>query len=247
LEFRHVGFAYADNLPKVINDLSFTARSGQCIAVVGRSGGGKSTLVSLIPRFYEIDEGEILLDGHDIRELTLASLRKQIALVSQKVTLFNESVYHNIAYGNLEAATPEKVREAARMAFADDFIEKLPEGYNTQVGQDGVQLSGGQRQRIAIARALMKDAPIIIMDEATSALDNESEAMIQKALEGIRGNKTLIVIAHRLSTIENADQILVVDGGRIIEQGTHAQLMAENGYYTRLHNSAELEDPVDKV
>lgn len=247
ISFRDVSFSYEEKTEKVLDNVSFDAQSGQSIALVGRSGGGKSTLVSLIPRFYEIESGEILLDGCNIKSLTLDNLRQQIALVSQKVTLFNESIYHNIAYGNLDGATPEKVREAARMAFADDFIDKLPDGYNTQIGQDGIQLSGGQRQRIAIARALMKDAPIIIMDEATSSLDNESEAMIQKALQGIRGNKTLIIIAHRLSTIENADQILVINQGKIVEQGKHESLMAQNAYYTRLHNSAELESSVDKV
>ena len=239
ISFKQVGFSYANGLPKVIDDISFEAKSGECIALVGRSGGGKSSLVSLIPRFYELNDGVIEIDGENIHDLSLKSLRTQIALVSQKVTLFNASVYHNIAYGDLENATPEKVEQAARMAFAHDFIDKLPEGYNTQVGQDGVQLSGGQRQRIAIARALMKDAPIIIMDEATSALDNESESMIQKALEGVRGNKTLIVIAHRLSTIENADKILVIDHGKIVEQGKHDELLAKGGFYAKLHSSSE--------
>jgi subfamily B ATP-binding cassette protein MsbA len=220
-----------------LQNVSFEVKPGQTIALVGRSGGGKSSLVSLLPRFYEINEGSIEIDGHDIRELKLESLREQIALVSQKVTLFNNSVYHNIAYGNLEKASRESVEAAAKMAYAHEFITRLDQGYDTQVGQDGIQLSGGQRQRIAIARALLKEAPIIIMDEATSALDNESEAMIQKALENIQGSKTLIVIAHRLSTIEKADNILVVDGGRIVEQGKHEELLSKNGFYTRLAKS----------
>lgn len=241
VSFQHVNFAYADNLPQVLTDINFEAKSGQTIALVGRSGGGKSSLVSLIPRFYDLKEGEILLDGINIKELTLENLRKQIALVSQKVTLFNNSIYHNIAYGDLENATPESVKRAAKMAYADEFIEKLENAYDTQVGQDGIQLSGGQRQRIAIARALLKNAPIIIMDEATSALDNESEAMIQKALENIRGNKTLIVIAHRLSTIENADKILVVNEGHIVEMGNHSELLQKNGFYARLHAKKDFE------
>lgn len=242
VSFRQVNFAYADDLPCVLKNINFEARSGQTIAIVGRSGGGKSTLVSLIPRFYDVKEGEILLDGINIKELTLENLRQQIALVSQKVTLFNNSIYHNIAYGDLQNATPESVKLAAKMAYADEFIQKLENGYDTQVGQDGIQLSGGQRQRIAIARALLKNAPIIIMDEATSALDNESETMIQKALEGIRGNKTLIVIAHRLSTIENADKILVVDDGCIVEAGNHAELLQANGFYARLHAKKDFEN-----
>ncbi len=237
ITFKGVSFAYAENLPKVLQEVSFEVKAGQTIALVGRSGGGKSSMVSLLPRFYEVSEGKIEIDGQDIKTLTLASLRHHIALVSQKVTLFNNTVYHNIAYGNLENATREKVEQAAKLAYAHDFISALEHGYDTQVGQDGIQLSGGQRQRIAIARALMKEAPIIIMDEATSALDNESEAMIQKALEGIRGNKTLMVIAHRLSTIEKADKILVIDQGRIVEQGKHEELLARNGFYARLANS----------
>jgi subfamily B ATP-binding cassette protein MsbA len=239
LSFENVSFSYNEILPNVLSDISFKASPGQTIAMVGRSGGGKSSLVSLIPRFYEINQGKILIDGEDIKNLSLESLRKQIALVSQKVTLFNDTIYHNIAYGDLENANLETVKSAAKMAFADKFIENLEKGYDTQVGQDGVQLSGGQRQRIAIARALLKDAPIIIMDEATSALDNESEAMIQKAIEGIRGNKTMIVIAHRLSTIENADRILVIDEGNIVEQGNHIQLLQAKGFYARLHSKED--------
>jgi subfamily B ATP-binding cassette protein MsbA len=237
ISFKNVSFSYGESQLFVIDDISFEAKAGETIALVGRSGGGKSSLVSLIPRFYEIDKGSVMLDGTDITELTLENLRSQIALVSQKVTLFNSSIYHNIAYGDLEQASEEQVKQAARMAYADKFIEALPEGYQTEVGQDGVQLSGGQRQRIAIARALLKNAPVIIMDEATSALDNESESMIQKALEGIRGDKTLIVIAHRLSTVENADKILVIDGGKLVEQGNHSELLAQNGFYARLYNS----------
>ncbi len=235
--FENVSFAYKDDGEDVVKNVSFEAKAGECVALVGRSGGGKSSLVGLIPRFYEINKGKILLDGEDIRDLTLESLREQVALVSQKVTLFNDSIYHNIAYGDLKNATQTSVEAAAKLAFADQFISKLDEAYDTQVGQDGIQLSGGQRQRIAIARALLKDAPVIIMDEATSALDNESEAMIQKALEGVRGKKTMIVIAHRLSTVENADRILVLDNGEIVESGTHKTLIEKQGYYARLHNS----------
>lgn len=240
IEFRHVSFSYGDDMPRVLDDISFTAKAGETIALVGRSGGGKSSLVSLIPRFYEISEGEILLDGINIKELKLSNLRSHIALVSQKVMLFNNSVYHNIAYGDLANANEESVKNAARMAYAEHFIEQLPQGYQTIVGQDGIQLSGGQRQRIAIARALLKNSSIIIMDEATSALDNESEAMIQRALENIQGNRTLIVIAHRLSTIENADRILVIDQGKIVEQGKHQELLQRNGVYARLHRNHEL-------
>lgn len=235
LEFKNVSFAYAEDAEPVLKNISFSAEPGQTIAIVGRSGGGKSTLVSLLPRFFDVQSGQILLDGHDIKNLSLESLRSQISIVSQKVMLFNESIYHNIAYGDLQNANAERVYAAAKMAFANEFIEKLPLGFNTPVGQDGVQLSGGQRQRVAIARALLKNSPIIIMDEATSALDNESESMIQSALEAIRGNKTLIVIAHRLSTIENADQILVIDEGEIVERGNHQFLLAKDGFYAALH------------
>ncbi len=240
LEFRHVSFSYGEGLPNVLSDITFTANEGETIALVGRSGGGKSSLVSLVPRFYEISEGEILLDDINIKELKLSNLRSHIALVSQKVTLFNNSVFHNIAYGDLANANEKNVKKAAQMAYADHFIEDLPEGYQTIVGQDGIQLSGGQRQRIAIARALLKSSSVIIMDEATSALDNESEAMIQKALEDIQGNRTLIVIAHRLSTIESADRILVIDQGRIVEQGKHMELLDKNGVYAKLHRNHEL-------
>jgi subfamily B ATP-binding cassette protein MsbA len=210
--------------------------AGETIALVGQSGSGKTTLVSLIPRFYNHGEGQILLDGVDVNDYTLDNLRSHIALVSQNVTLFNDSVYNNIAYGALAESTPEQVRAAAKAAHALEFIEQLPEGFETSIGDEGVMLSGGQRQRLAIARALLKNAPILILDEATSALDTESERHIQDALEEVMKGRTTFVIAHRLSTIENADRILVMDKGQIVEQGDHDQLLALNGRYSQLHS-----------
>jgi subfamily B ATP-binding cassette protein MsbA len=204
---------------------------------VGSSGSGKSTLVSLIPRFYNYDGGRILLDGEELRDYSLANLRSQIALVSQQVTLFNDSVYNNIAYGELANKSEADVRAAAQAAYALDFIESLPQGFATLIGDDGVMLSGGQRQRIAIARALLKNAPILILDEATSALDTESERYIQKALETAMRGRTTFVIAHRLSTVENADRILVLEKGQVVEMGTHQSLLAAKGRYAFLYNS----------
>ena len=235
VEYRHVGFAYDLDKGQVLQDVSFLAEPGQTVAFVGRSGSGKTTLVNLLPRFYEPNNGQILLDGLDVRELELASLRRQIALVSQQVTLFNDTVANNIAYGSLNGAGQADIERAAEAAHALDFIRRLPQGFDTPVGENGVLLSGGQRQRIAIARAILKNAPILILDEATSALDTEAEQHIQAALENLMQHSTTLVIAHRLSTIEQADCILVMDQGRIIERGTHAQLLAQGGVYAGLH------------
>jgi subfamily B ATP-binding cassette protein MsbA len=217
-----------------LDDVSFTVGSGTTIALVGASGGGKSTLSSLISRFYGIDSGSITLDGIDINALTLASLRSHIALVSQDIVLLNDTVHANIAFGLSRNIDAKKVQEAAVAAHAWEFIAQLPQGLNTVIGENGSTLSGGQRQRIAIARALLKNAPFLILDEATSALDTESERLVQVALATLMQNRTTLVIAHRLSTIERADQILVLDQGRIVETGTHATLLQANGYYANL-------------
>ena len=235
LEVRNLSFVYPQTDKKVLDDISFVAEPGQMVALVGRSGSGKSTLANLIPRFYDHSDGEILLDGVEIGQLPLQTLRRHIALVTQQVSLFNDTVFNNIAYGDLANKTEDEVRAAAEAAFAAEFIERMPNSYQTLVGENGVLLSGGQRQRLAIARALLKDAPLLILDEATSALDTESERHIQAALEHAVQGRTTLVIAHRLSTIERADLILVMDQGQIVERGTHTQLLAENGYYARLH------------
>jgi subfamily B ATP-binding cassette protein MsbA len=216
------------------------------VALVGRSGAGKSTLVSLIPRFYDASSGEILLDGRPLADYDLRSLRDQIALVTQQVVLFNDTLERNIAYGRLADSSTEAVWSAVVRAHADGFIEALPDGLQTVVGDDGVLLSGGQRQRVAIARALLKDAPILILDEATSSLDAESEKYIQAALEEVMRGRTTLVIAHRLSTIEYSDLIVVVDGGRIVERGTHVELLARGGTYAELY-SAQFAQRVQSV
>ena len=235
LEVRHLNFTYPGTDRHVLKDISFTAEPGQMIALVGRSGSGKSTLASLIPRFYHHESGEILLDGIEIEDYKLLNLRKHIAQVTQHVTLFSDTVTNNIAYGDLAGAPRADVEAAAADANAKDFIDQLPKGFDTQVGENGVLLSGGQRQRLAIARALLKNAPLLILDEATSALDTESERHIQAALDKVMKGRTTLVIAHRLSTIEKADLILVMDHGEIVERGTHLELLAMGGYYSRLH------------
>ncbi|MHB8424120.1 MAG: lipid A export permease/ATP-binding protein MsbA [Gammaproteobacteria bacterium] len=235
LEFRDLGFAYTPLKGEVLKQVSFAARAGETLALVGRSGSGKSTLASLVPRFYDPTAGAIFLDGHDIRDYRLSDLREQIALVSQDVVLFNDSIRNNIAYGTLAERSEREIRTAAEAAHAMEFIELLPQGLETMVGDRGVLLSGGQRQRIAVARALLKDAPLLILDEATAALDSESERHIQAALERLMHARTTLVIAHRLSTVERADRIVVLDKGRIIESGRHAELLARNGHYAMLY------------
>ncbi|MDG1163901.1 MAG: lipid A export permease/ATP-binding protein MsbA [Porticoccaceae bacterium] len=236
-EFSNINFAYDNTDRSVLKNINFDVSPGETVALVGSSGSGKTSLVGLIPRFYNHSEGNILLDGVDVNDYSLANLRQHIAIVSQNVTLFNSSIYHNIAYGELADSSPEKVEAAAKVAHAHDFIEQLPEGYGTDIGDDGVMLSGGQRQRIAIARAVLKNAPILILDEATSALDTDSERHIQAALEDLMKDRTTFVIAHRLSTVEKADRILVMEAGEIIEQGSHGDLLAQEGRYAKLHQN----------
>lgn len=235
VEFHNVTFAYEED-KTVLHEISFVVKPGDTVALVGRSGSGKSTIVSLLPRFYADFSGDILLDDVSVNEYQLASLRKQFALVSQHVVLFNDTIANNIAYGRFNEVSEEQIRAAAKAAYALDFIDKLPNGIHTLIGENGVLLSGGQRQRIAIARAILKDAPILILDEATSALDTESERYIQAALEDLMRHRTTLVIAHRLSTIENADKIIVLDHGKLVEMGDHSELLARNGYYAKLYN-----------
>lgn len=233
--FKHVTFFYPGKETPSLIDISFTIPAGYTVALVGRSGSGKSTIANLLTRFYDIQQGQILLDGTDLRAYKLASLRNQVALVSQNVHLFNDTIANNIAYARNEAYSRQQIENAARMAYAMDFIEKLEMDLDTVIGENGVLLSGGQRQRIAIARALLRDCPILILDEATSSLDTESERAIQKALDTLQSNRTSLVIAHRLSTIENADEILVVREGRIVERGNHDKLISRKGVYAQLY------------
>lgn len=238
IRFEQVGFSYRQGLP-VLHEVSFTINEGETVALVGHSGSGKTTIASLLPRFYEICSGQITLDGTSINDISLISLREQMALVSQQVTLFNDTLANNIAYGRFDISRDDIIK-AAKLAFADEFIARLPNGYDTRVGENGVLLSGGQRQRLAIARAILKDAPILILDEATSALDSESERYIQSALDGVMKNRTTLVIAHRLSTIKRAHKIIVMNQGRIVEQGTHQQLLALNANYAQLYRAQKL-------
>lgn len=235
LQFKNVSFAYNDEQDGVLNNISLHIPAGKIVALVGHSGAGKSTLVQLLPRYYQDYCGDITLDGTNIKDFSLASLRQQFSIVSQQVVLFNDNVKNNIAYGDFDNIDFARIKEAARLAHASEFIEKLPQGFDSFVGQDGVRLSGGQRQRLAIARAIYKDAPILILDEATSALDTESEKYIQQGLDELMKNRTTIVIAHRLSTIINADLIVVMDKGGIVESGQHEELLAKNGAYASLH------------
>jgi subfamily B ATP-binding cassette protein MsbA len=243
LEFRNLWFSYQGSDRPALRDINIRIPAGKTVALVGASGGGKSTLVNLIPRFYDHERGEILLDGIDVKEYALGNLRRHIALVTQHITLFNDSIANNIAYGALAGASRDEIRKAAEGAYAMEFIEKLPAGLDTEIGEHGFKLSGGQRQRLAIARALLKNAPILILDEATSSLDTESERYIQKALQRVMRNRTTLVIAHRLSTIENADLILVMANGQIVEQGSHDDLVLLQGVYARLHQSQFAENP----
>jgi subfamily B ATP-binding cassette protein MsbA len=218
----------------VLNNVNLEVKLGEVVALVGSSGAGKTTLANLVPRFYDVTSGSVQIDGRDVRDLKLSSLREKISIVAQDTFLFNDTVFDNIAYGKPDAKR-EEVIAAAKAALADEFIDRLPQGYKTLIGERGIKLSGGQRQRLAIARALLKDAPILILDEATSHLDSESERLVQQALTVLMKKRTVLVIAHRLSTIRQANKIVVLDGGNIAETGTHDQLLAAKGLYARLH------------
>ena len=238
IRFEHVDFSY-DEGREILHDINFEIKKGQTVAIVGASGGGKSTMVDLIPRFYDVTSGRITIDGHDIRDLSLHSLRSLMGNVNQDPILFNDTIFNNIAFG-VEHATIDDVRAAARVANAEEFIDEKEEKFDTNVGDRGVKLSGGQRQRVSIARAVLKNPPILILDEATASLDTESERAVQDALDRLMSNRTTIAIAHRLSTIKDADEIIVIDGGRIVERGKHDELIAKNGYYRKLHDMQAL-------
>ena len=236
LEFKNVSFAYPGKEELALNNISFSVLAGKTIALVGRSGSGKSTIANLVTRFYDIEQGEILLDGVNIQDYRLSNLRENCAVVSQQVHLFNDTIANNIAYAAQDKYSREEIIAAAKAAYALEFIEKLPQGFDTVIGENGASLSGGQRQRLAIARALLRNSPVLILDEATSALDTESERAIQSALDELKKDRTVIVIAHRLSTIENADEILVIDHGEIRERGNHKALLEQNGAYKQLQS-----------
>ncbi|OOF65799.1 lipid A ABC transporter ATP-binding protein/permease MsbA [Rodentibacter sp. Ppn85] len=236
LEFKNVSFAYQAKADLALNHISFKIPAGKTVALVGRSGSGKSTIANLVTRFYDVEQGEILLDGVNIQDYRLSNLRKNCAVVSQQVHLFNDTVANNIAYAASDKYSREEIIAAAKAAYALEFIEKLPNGFDTMIGENGTSLSGGQRQRLAIARALLRNSPVLILDEATSALDTESERAIQSALDELKKDRTVLVIAHRLSTIENADEILVVEHGEIRERGSHNELLALEGAYKQLHS-----------
>ena len=243
VEFRNVSFWYNSETAPVLEDVSFSVEAGKSIAIVGHSGSGKTTLVGLLPRFYDARSGEVLLDGKPVTDYRLINLRENISLVSQDIVLFNDTIENNLAYGQLRQRSRAEILQAAEAAHVLDFVQEMPEGFETVVGDRGLLLSGGQRQRIAIGRALLKNAPVLILDEATSSLDTKSERRIQAALDKLMENRTTLVIAHRLSTVENADEIIVLDEGRVVESGTHRELLDKGGHYAALYRMQFSEEP----